>query len=126
VVSGALVGDSPLSIQQGVDRARRTIDRATLRPSATLLLAGQLLYILVTQFHAGGDANNHPTISVNARSGDWKAQGRGVGVQGVPSANTALIPVASFDGPRKRPGPLTCRDPGRQVCPEGDLNPHAR
>ena len=63
-----------MSIGQGVDRAGRTIDRATLRLSATLLLAGQLLYILVTQFHAGGDANNHPAIFVSyARSGDWKA-----------------------------------------------------
>ena len=63
-----------MSIGQGVDRAGRTIDRATLRLSATLLLAGQLLYILVTLFHAGGDANNHPAIFVSyARSGDWKA-----------------------------------------------------
>jgi hypothetical protein len=63
-----------MSIGQGVDRAGRTMDRATLRLSATLLLAGQLLYILVTLFHAGGDANNHPAIFVSyARSGDWKA-----------------------------------------------------
>src|SRR3954471_8989218 len=38
------------------------IDRTSLRLSSTLLLAGQLLYIVVTQFHTGGDANNHPTI----------------------------------------------------------------
>lgn len=38
------------------------IDRASLRLSAGLLLGGQLLYIVVTQFHAGGDANNHPAI----------------------------------------------------------------
>ncbi len=63
-----------MSIGQGADRAGRTIDRAMLRQSATLLLAGQLLYILVTQFHAGGEANNHPAIFVSyARSGDWKA-----------------------------------------------------
>jgi hypothetical protein len=36
--------------------------RTALRLSARLLLAGQLLYIVVTQFHTGGDANNHPTI----------------------------------------------------------------
>lgn len=36
--------------------------RAALRLSAGLLLAGQLLYIAVTLFHAGGDANNHPAI----------------------------------------------------------------
>jgi hypothetical protein len=36
--------------------------RTSLRLSAGLLLAGQLLYIGVTRFHAGGDANNHPAI----------------------------------------------------------------
>ena len=36
------------------------IVRTSLRLSATLLLAGQLLYIVITQFHPGGDANNHP------------------------------------------------------------------
>jgi hypothetical protein len=50
------------------------IDRASLRLSATLLLAGQFLYIVVTQFHAGGDTNNHPVIFAGyARSGDWTA-----------------------------------------------------
>jgi hypothetical protein len=36
--------------------------RRSLRLSVGLLLVGQLLYIVVTQFHAGGDANNHSTI----------------------------------------------------------------
>jgi hypothetical protein len=50
------------------------IDRSSLRLSATLLLAGQLLYIVVTQFHPGGDANNHPEIFAEyADSGIWKA-----------------------------------------------------
>jgi hypothetical protein len=40
----------------------RTFDRSSLRLSATLMLAGQLLYIVVTLFHAGGEANNHPAI----------------------------------------------------------------
>jgi hypothetical protein len=40
----------------------RTPDRTSLRLSATLLLVGQLLYIVVTLFHTGGDANNHPAI----------------------------------------------------------------
>jgi hypothetical protein len=49
------------------------IVRPSLRRSAALLLAGQLLYILVTQFHAGGDANNHPAIfAAYAGSGIWK------------------------------------------------------
>ena len=30
--------------------------------SAVLLLARQVLYIVVTQFHAGGPANDHPVI----------------------------------------------------------------
>lgn len=48
------------------------IDRTSLRMSAVLLLAGQVLYIVVTQFHAGGPANNHPVIfAVYARSGTW-------------------------------------------------------
>jgi hypothetical protein len=49
-----------------------TFDRASLRLSATLLLVGQLLYIVVTQFHADGDANNHPAVFAEyAGSGSW-------------------------------------------------------
>jgi hypothetical protein len=45
-----------------------------LRLSATLLLVGQVLYIVVTQFHTGGDANNHPAIfAAYAGSGIWTA-----------------------------------------------------
>ncbi len=48
-------------------------DRKSLRMSATLLLAGQLLYILVTQFHVGGHANDHASIFAKyAESGIWK------------------------------------------------------
>jgi hypothetical protein len=36
--------------------------RMALRLSAWLLLVGQILYVVVTLFHAGGDANNHPII----------------------------------------------------------------
>lgn len=46
--------------------------RSSLRLSATLLLAGQLLYIAITQFHARGEANDHPAIfAAYARSGSW-------------------------------------------------------
>jgi hypothetical protein len=46
--------------------------RAWLRLSATLLLAGQLLYIVITQWHAGGDANNHHSVfGEYAGSGIW-------------------------------------------------------
>jgi hypothetical protein len=48
--------------------------RTALRLSAGLLLTGQLLYIVVTQFHAGGDANNHLTIfAAYAGNGIWTA-----------------------------------------------------
>src|SRR5919199_3107315 len=46
----------------------------SLRLSATLLLVGQLLYIVVTQFHTGGDANTPPAIfAAYAGSGIWTA-----------------------------------------------------
>ena len=45
-----------------------------LRASAALLLAGQVLYVVVTLFHTGGDANNHPAIfAAYASSGNWTA-----------------------------------------------------
>ena len=48
--------------------------RPSLRLAATLLLVGQLLYIVVTQFHTGGDANNHPVIfAAYAGSEIWTA-----------------------------------------------------
>ena len=50
------------------------IDRTSLRLSATLLLVGQLLYIVVTQFHADGGANNHPVVFAEyVGSGIWTA-----------------------------------------------------
>ena len=48
--------------------------RPSLRLSAALLLVGQLLYIVITQFHTGGDANDHPAIfAAYAGSGIWTA-----------------------------------------------------
>jgi hypothetical protein len=45
-----------------------------LRLSAALLLVGQLLYIVITQFHTGGEANNHPVIfAAYAGSEIWTA-----------------------------------------------------
>jgi hypothetical protein len=50
------------------------VDRTALRLSATLLLVGQLLYVLVTLFHADGDANDHPAVFAEyAASGTWTA-----------------------------------------------------
>ena len=52
----------------------KTLDRTSLRLSSTLLLAGQLLYVIVTLIHTGGEANNHPTIfAAYAGSGSWTA-----------------------------------------------------
>ncbi len=49
-------------------------NRNLLRLSATLLLVGQLSYIVVTQFHADGPANNHPAVFAEyADSGIWTA-----------------------------------------------------
>jgi hypothetical protein len=45
---------------------------ASLRTSAWLLLAGQVLYIAITQLHAGGDANDHHAIfDAYAHSENW-------------------------------------------------------
>lgn len=49
-----------------------TFDRASLRLSATLLLVGQILYVLVTLLHTGGEANHHEAIfAAYAASGIW-------------------------------------------------------
>jgi hypothetical protein len=51
-----------------------TFDRNSVRISAMLLLVGQLLYIVVTQFHADGDANDHPAVFAEyALNGIWTA-----------------------------------------------------
>lgn len=48
------------------------VDRTALRLSATLLLVGQILYFVITLFHADGDANNHPAVFAEyAASGNW-------------------------------------------------------
>jgi hypothetical protein len=51
------------------------MDRTPLRLSATLLLAGQVLYIVVSQFHADREAaNDHPAVFAEyAASGIWTA-----------------------------------------------------
>lgn len=48
--------------------------RPLLRLSAASLLAGQVLFIVVTQFHAGGDANSHSSVfATYAASESWEA-----------------------------------------------------
>jgi hypothetical protein len=49
-----------------------TYDIQLLRRAATLLLVGQLLYVVITLFHTGGNANDHPAIfAAYARSATW-------------------------------------------------------
>ena len=51
-----------------------SFDRVTLRLSTILLLVGQVLYVVVTLLHTGGDANNHPAIfAAYAGGGIWTA-----------------------------------------------------
>ena len=48
--------------------------QAALRLSGWLLLVGQILYVLVTLTHTGGDANDHPVIfAAYAASVSWTA-----------------------------------------------------
>src|SRR5215204_3997999 len=58
-----------------MDMNKRTFSpRTALRLSAWLLLVGQILFILVTQFHPGGDAKDHRAIFAEyAESGIWTA-----------------------------------------------------
>jgi len=49
-----------------------TFDRGSLRLAAILLLAGQVLYIVITLFHADGNANDHPSVFAEyAGSASW-------------------------------------------------------
>jgi hypothetical protein len=60
--------------EQSGGRPGAMVDRSSLRLSATLMLAGQLLFIVVTLFHADGRANDHRSVFVEyARSWNWKA-----------------------------------------------------
>ena len=46
--------------------------RSLLRLSATLVVIGEVLFAIVTLFHAGGPANNHPVVFAGyARSASW-------------------------------------------------------
>ncbi len=47
-------------------------DRSLLRLSATLVVIGEVLFAIVTLFHAGGPANNHPVVFAGyASSASW-------------------------------------------------------
>lgn len=64
-----------MSAQPALDPATvsaRTAFPASLRLPAALLLVGQVMYIVITLFHAGGDANDHSHVFAEyARSGSW-------------------------------------------------------
>jgi len=62
-----------MSINRRLDHGGILTEGSSLRLAARLLLAGQLIFILVTQFHTGGDANDHRSIFADyAASGNWK------------------------------------------------------
>jgi hypothetical protein len=68
--------DDPLNLptKRRGERPGAMVDRSSLRLSATLMLIGQLLFIVVTLFHADGNANDHRSVFVEyARSESWKA-----------------------------------------------------
>src|SRR3954465_3208866 len=76
--------------------------RASLRLPATLLLAGQLLYIVVTLLHTGGDANDHHEVFAEyADSGTWTVVhlGQFAGMAIFLAGLVALISV--LDGPAR-------------------------
>jgi hypothetical protein len=60
-------------MQRGIKVANETeLDWGTLRLSASLLPVGQILYVIVTMFYTGRDANNHPVIFEGyAARGAW-------------------------------------------------------
>ena len=76
--------------------------RASLRLPAALLLAGQLLYIVVTLLHTGGDANDHHDVFAEyADSGDWTVVHLGQ-FAGVALFLAGLIALFSaLDGPAR-------------------------
>jgi hypothetical protein len=50
------------------------VDRSSLRLSATLVVIGEVLFAVVTLFHADGEANNHPAVFAEyASSASWIA-----------------------------------------------------
>lgn len=68
--------ESPRGMPAAHPRVRRRngIDRRSIRLAAALLLAGQVLYIVVTQFHTDGKANDHSTVFAEyAASENWTA-----------------------------------------------------
>jgi hypothetical protein len=64
VVGGNQVDSAPTGPETalGIMNNETFSPRKALRLSAGLLLVGQILYVVVTQFHAGGDANNYPAV----------------------------------------------------------------
>jgi hypothetical protein len=62
-----------MSITQRVRHTAAGTYDATLRLAAGLLLGGELLFIVITLFHTGGDANDHSSIFAKyADSEGWK------------------------------------------------------
>ncbi|SFC97364.1 hypothetical protein SAMN04487968_11739 [Nocardioides terrae] len=84
-----------MSTAQRLRQTGASTEGASLRLAARLLLAGQLLFIVITQFHTGGDANNHVSIFARyADSGDWK------GVHALQFGAIALLTAGLLGLPR--------------------------
>ncbi len=76
---------------------------SSLRLPAALLLAGQLLYIVVTTLHTGGDANDHHDVFADyADSGSWTVVhlGQFAGMAVLLAGLLALF--SALDGPARR------------------------
>ena len=55
--------------------SEHTFDGRSLRLAATLLLTGQLSYVVITLLHTGGEANDHASPSPRACAGSSGARG---------------------------------------------------
>src|SRR3954463_8231621 len=61
-------------MSQDTHRRFHMADRSLLRLSAMLVAIGEVLFAIVTLFHADGPANDHPVVFAEyARSSSWIA-----------------------------------------------------
>jgi len=84
-----------------MDRHERTSDRTALRLSASLLVGGEVLFIIAGLLHpAREDAKNHPAVFAEyAPSKTWIAVhlGQFVGIALIASVLVALFPFLGTD-----------------------------
>src|SRR4051794_41779275 len=97
---------------------------ASLRLPATLLLSGQLIYIVVTLLHIGGEANDHHDVFAEyADSGSWTVVhlGQFAGMAVFLAGLLALF--SALDGPARGTarfgGAAAAPTPGPYGAPQG-------